>query len=410
MGYFHPKQGISTLVNHVAEGDNPQLAHVTPIYQTSTFEFTDAASGAATFAGEKEGYIYTRWTNPNLDQTARKIAVLEGLDLLRQQPDRNDEEIVAARLFNCGMSAVTQAILAHVKSGETIIAQEALYAATYHFFNKFAPGYGIEVVCLQDNTPQGWEDAFKKHPKTTLAYAESPSNPTMSLTDLGAVAEVAHRHGAWLAADNTFASSYCQRPLTLGADVVLHSTTKYLSGHGVVVGGVVVSRHVDYIKSDLFNVFKTFGGAPSPFDAWLTNLGLKTYELRMQRHVDNAMQVARYLEGHPSVARVNYPGLESHPDNALAQRQMTSPGGMLSFELKGGLQAGETLMNRVRVCSLAVSLGTVGSLISHPASMTHASVPREERLKTGVSDGLVRFSVGTENVGDILEDLEQGLK
>ena len=231
----------------------------------------------------------------------------------------------------------------------------------------------------------------------------------MAIVDLKAVAEIAHHHNAWVMVDNTFASPYAQRPLSLGADVVLHSTTKYLSGHGTIVGGAAVSRHVDWVHGPLTSLLKTLGGTAAPFDCWLTNLGLRTFELRMQRHCENAMQVAGYLEDHPKVARVFYPGLESHPDHKLAKKQMYAFGGMMSFELKGGLAAGEALLNHVKMMTLAVSLGNTDTLIQHPASMTHANVPREERLKIGLTDGLVRLSVGVENVEDILRDLDQAL-
>jgi methionine-gamma-lyase len=232
----------------------------------------------------------------------------------------------------------------------------------------------------------------------------------MALVDLAGVAETAHRHKAWLMVDNTFASPYCQRPLTDGADVVLHSTTKYLSGHGLVIGGTVISRHVGWVRKELYGLLKVLGGSASPFDAWLANIGLKTFELRMQRHCENAMLVARYLENHPKVERVYYPGLESHPDHALARRQMHDYGGMIAFELKGGMRAGEALMNHVETCTLAVSLGNVDTLIQHPASMTHSAVPREERLNAGITDGLVRLSVGIENVEDIIRDLDCALE
>ncbi|MCX8024957.1 MAG: PLP-dependent transferase [Thermanaerothrix sp.] len=223
------------------------------------------------------------------------------------------------------------------------------------------------------------------------------------------MAEIAHRFGAWLFVDNTFATPYCQRPLTLGADVVIHSTTKYLGGHGVIVGGVVISRHVDWVRSDLHRLYTWLGPAPSPFDAWLADLGLRTFALRMERHCQNALALARYLEAHPKVARVYYPGLPSHPDYALAQAQMSAFGGMIAFELAGGLEAGKALLNGVRVMTLAVSLGSVDTLIQHPASMTHATMAPEDRLKSGISDGLVRLSVGIEEVEDLIADLDQAL-
>lgn len=410
MGMFNSKHGTSTLVTHLAEGEDPMHAHVTPIYQSSTFGFEDVDQGAAIFRHEISGYSYTRLDNPNQNQVVRKIAALEGLDLLRAQSGRPEGEIVAGLLFSSGMAAVTSAILARVRAGETIIAQEALYSATFGFLDKLAPRYGIKVVWIHDPTPEAWRQAFADHPEAVMAYAESPSNPTMSVVDLVEVVEIAHRHKAWVLVDNTFASPYCQRPLSLGVDVVIHSTTKYLSGHGVVVGGVVVSRQTDYVKGELRTVLETLGASAGPFDAWLTNLGLKTFELRMQRHCENAAQVARFLEGHPSVARVFYPGLESHPGHAIAKKQMFDYGGMLSFELKGGLQAGNRMMEKVRVCSLAVSLGNVDSLISHPASMTHTKVPPEARRKMGITDGLVRLSVGIENAEDLLDDLDQAMQ
>ena len=409
MGHYKPEQGIGTLVNHVAEGENPKHAHITPIYQTSTFSFPDVATGVAIWKGEEPGFIYTRLGNPNYQQLAEKVAVLEGLDMLRANPGADPAQLVAGQVFATGMAAVTATLLARVNSGDTIIAQEAIYGGTYTFLNEIAPRYGIQTIWLKDPTPEKWQAAFAAHPNARVAYAETPANPTMDIVDLAAVAQIAHQHGAWLMVDNTFATPYCQRPLTLGVDVVIHSTTKYLSGHGLVVGGVAVSNHVDFIKNDVTSLIKTMGSTPGPFDTWLANIGLKTFELRMERHNQNAMAVAQFLARHPKVAEVYYPGLESHPGYAVACRQMSSFGAMLSFELKGGFSAGETMMNHVRLATLAVSLGNVDTLIEHPASMTHMAVPREARLRMGLTDGLVRLSVGVENTQDILDDLDQAL-
>ncbi len=409
MPSIDPKHGIGTLVTHAGEMSNPLNAHVAPIYQTSTFNFPDVATGAARFKGEEPGYIYTRLNNPNLEQLAFKLAILEGLDLLRSQPNQAPEEIVAGLVFASGMAAVTAAILAHVKSGQTVIAQKHIYSATHNFLQDLAPQYGIQVIWLAEGSHAEWEAAFQAHPHAVLAYAETPANPTLSLVDLAGVAAIAHQAGAWLMVDNTFATPYCQRPLFLGADIVVHSTTKYLSGHGLIVGGAVISSHVDYVKGPLYQMFKILGGCPSPFDAWLTNIGLKTFEVRMQRHCENALEIARYLENHAKVARVYYPHLSSHPDYQLARQQMLSGGGMIAFELKGGLRAGAALMDHVRVSTLAVSLGNVDSLISHPASMTHSNVSPETRLSMGISDGLVRYSIGIENCADLIADLEQAL-
>lgn len=409
MTAIDPRHGISTLVTHAAEMKDPLNAHVTPIYQTATFTFPDVEVGAGRFKGEEPGYIYTRLNNPNFEQLALKIALLEGLDLVRAQPGKPLEEVVGGLIFASGMAAITAAILARVKGGGTVVAQEHIYSATFNFLHDILPQYGVKVIWLKDASSEAWEAAFREHPEASLAYAETPANPTLSLVDLEAVAEIAHRRGAWLMVDNTFATPYCQRPLTLGADVVVHSTTKYLSGHGQIIGGAAVSAHIDYVKGPLLQMFKIMGGCPSPFDAWLANIGLKTFEVRMQRHCENALQIARFLEKHPRISRAYYPYLESHPEFELAKRQMLAGGGMIAFELRGGFEAGVALLEHVRVSTLAVSLGNVDSLISHPASMTHSNVLPQFRKEMGISDGLVRYSIGIENVEDLINDLEQAL-
>jgi methionine-gamma-lyase len=406
---FSSKYGLGTLVTHFAEGEHPEHAHVMPIYQTSLFSFPDHATGVAIYEGDQPGFTYTRAGNPNVDHFARRVAMLEALDLIREQAAPQIDDLVAGKAFSSGMAAISAAILARVKAGETIIAQESLYSNAFNFLDKIAPRLGIQVVWVKDTSASGWEAALQANPNTTLIYVETPANPTMLVIDLKEVAEIAHQNGCWLVVDNTFATPYCQQPLSLGADVVVHSTTKYLSGHGVIIGGVVVSQHLGYMRQEIPLIVKTLGGAPSPFDAWLANLGLKTFELRMQRHCENAMAVARFLEGHPAVAQVHYPGLLDDAGHTIAMKQMHAFGGMLSIELKGGLKAGEALMNQMQIATLGVSLGNVDSLIQHPASMTHSSVAPAERLKMGISDGLVRFSVGIENLEDILADFENGL-
>ncbi len=410
MSGFSPQKGLSTLVNHFAEGGHPYHAHVMPIYQTSLFSFPDHATGVAICDGSQEGYTYTRAGNPNVDHFASKVAMLEALDLIHKQRDAQIDNLAAGKAFASGMAAISSAILARVKAGEVIIVQESLYSNAYNFLSNIAPGLGIQIVWVKDTSASGWEAALHANPNATLVYAETPANPTMLVVNLAEVAELAHQYGCWLMVDNTFATPYCQRPLSLGADVVVHSATKYLSGHGVIIGGIVISTHLEYMQEDLALIMMTLGGAPSPFDAWLANLGLKTFELRMQRHCENAMAVARFLEGHPAVARVHYPGLESDEGHAIAVEQMHAFGGMLSFDLEGGLEAGKKLMNRMEIATLGVSLGNVDSLVQHPASMTHVSVPDAERKKMGISDGLVRFSVGIENLEDIIADFENGLE
>lgn len=403
-------QGISTLVNHHAEGLPTNTAHVSPIYQTSAFRLPDAATGAAMFQGEAPGYYYTRIDNPNHHQVVQKIAALEAYDLWEKSPQSDPQTLVDGHLFASGMAAVTAAIIASVKSGETIIAQKNIYGATYSFLTQIAVQYQIQVVWIPAGTTDEWQQAFEQYPHARLAYAETPTNPNLGIVDLQAAAQIAHQHGAWLLVDNTFASPFCQRPFNLGADVVVHSTTKYLSGHGVVIGGIVLSRHLEWVGKELFNHLKLHGAVPSPFDAWLTHLGLKTFELRMQRHCENAMQIAQWLQKHHKVERVYYPGLPDHPGHGIAARQMLAFGGMLAFELTSGLKGGIALMNQLKVLSLVTTLGNVDTLVQHPASMSHVNVPREERLKAGVSDGLVRVSAGIENLPDLVNDLDQALE
>jgi methionine-gamma-lyase len=410
MPEYNPDYGLGSLVNHMTEGENPYHAHITPLYQTSTFAFPDVATGAAIWRGEAPGYFYTRIEHPNLDQLAKKIAVLESYDLLHGRPGVNPDEVAGGLVTASGMAAITTAILACVKSGDTIIAQASLYGATYTFLQSIAPNYGIQTVFLTDTSAPAWEAAFAANPGARLAYVESPANPMMTVVDIRAVAEVAHKTNAWVMVDNTFATPYCQRPLSLGADVVLHSTTKYLSGHGLIVGGAVVSTRLDYIHTTLPRLLQILGGTASPFDSWLANIGLKTFEIRMQRHCENARAVARALAKHPRVARVYYPGLPDDPGYEIARRQMLDFGPMMSFELKDGFAAGEAMMNRVRLATLAVSLGNTDTLIQHPASMTHSRIEPEVRRKMGITDGLVRLSVGIENGVDIIADLEQALQ
>jgi methionine-gamma-lyase len=374
------------------------------------FTFEDTDSGAAIAAGEKPGYYYSRLNNPNHEQLAQKLAALEAWDLLKQNPETSPEEMVGGLVFASGMAAVTVAILACVGAGETLLTQAALYDGTYLFLKNLAPKYGIHVVWVTDNSPEGWADAFDAHPEAKLAYIETPVNPTLRLTDIATVVKLAKERGARVVVDNTFATPYCQRPLTLGADVVVHSTTKFLSGHGQVLGGAALTTDLDLLRGPLYQIYKLIGATPSPIDTWLANIGLKTFELRMARHCQNAMRVALNLESHPGVNRVYYPGLESHPDHHLARLQMTDFGGMIAFDLKGGLEAGKQMMDRVQVATLAVSLGNVDTLIQHPASMTHRNTPREQRLAAGITDGLVRLSVGIEDSTDLVRDLFRAIE
>ncbi len=387
-------KGFNTKAIHAGQKPCPVTgAHVTPIYQTSTFVFKDVDQGARRFAGEEEGYIYTRLGNPTLTELEAKVAALEG----------GEAAIGAAS----GMAAISTALVTLLKKGDHIVAGDALYGCTHSFISEILPQYGIEVTMVDTSDLKNIENAMK--PNTKVIYVETPANPTMKLVDLKGASDIAHKYGAIIIVDNTFMSPYLQRPIEHGVDVVVHSATKYIGGHGDVLAGLIIGPK-ELIDTMRIPYLKDFGGILSPFDAWLLLRGLKTLGVRMERHCANAQKVAEYLEKHPLIDKVYYPGLPSHPQYELAKKQMDGFGGMMSFELKGGLKAGKVLMNSVKMITLAVSLGCVDSLIQHPASMTHSPVPREERLKAGITDGQVRLSVGIEDVEDIIADLDQALK
>jgi len=385
--------GFNTRAIHAGQKPDPTTgAHVTPIYQTSTFVFKDVDQGARRFAGEEEGYIYTRLGNPTQTELELKMAALEGGE--------------AAIATASGMAAISTTLLALLKKGDHIVAGDTLYGCTHSLISELLPKLGIETTLVDPADLNKIRAAMK--PNTKVVYVETPANPTLKLVDLKAVADIAHEFGAKLVVDNTFMTPYLQRPLEHGADVVVHSATKYIGGHGDVVAGIIVGP-ADLLANMRIPYLKDFGGIIAPFDAWLLLRGLKTLGIRMERHSYNAQKVAEYLEKHPMIEKVYYPGLKSHPQHELAKKQMYGFGGMICFEVKGGVEAGKVLMNSLKVITLAVSLGCVDSLIQHPASMTHSPVPPEERLKAGITDGLVRLSVGIEDVEDLIADLEQGL-
>jgi methionine-gamma-lyase len=386
------KHGFATKAVHGGQSPDPVTGSVVmPIYQTSTFAFKDADQGAARFSGAEEGYIYTRLGNPTVCALEKNVAALE-----------NGED---ARACASGMAAITAAVMSAVKKNDHVISTDCIYGGTAKLFLDILSNYGVDFTLVDSSNMQNIKSAIRKN--TRLIYLETPANPTLKLTDIREVAKLAEKKGIMTMVDNTFMSPYFQRPIELGADVVIHSLTKYLGGHSDLVAGIIVGSK-RFIKA-LDPVLKNTGGTIGPFEAWLTLRGIKTLPLRMQRHNENALKVAQFLESHPKVARVYYPGLKSHPQHELAKRQMSGFGGVICFELKGGFEAGKRLMNSVRLCTLAVSLGAVETLIEHPASMTHAVVPKAEREKAGITDNLVRLSVGIEDVDDIIEDLKQAL-
>jgi len=385
-------------------GTNSKLIHAghepdatgsvnTPIYQTSTFAFRNAEHGAALFAGASEGYIYTRIGNPTVSALENAVAELE-----------NGYAGIAT---SSGMGAVCTVYLTLLGAGQHMVSTASVYGPSRGLMEKEFSRFGVESTYVDTCDLDQVRQAFR--PNSKLVYVESPANPTMEVTDIAAVARIAHEYGCLVVVDNTFASPYLQRPLDLGADVVLHSVTKFINGHADVVGGLLVARDPE-IYQRLRKSMVNSGCSMDPHQAFLVSRGLKTLGIRMERAQSSAMQLARWLEQQPEIARVRYIGLESHPQHELAARQMSGFGSMISFELTGGMEAGRILMNHVRLATLAVSLGGVETLIEHPASMTHAGMSPEDRRSAGLSDGLVRYSVGIEDVDDLIADLRQALK
>lgn len=388
------RSGFATRAIHGGAIENAFGCLATPIYQTSTFVFDTAEQGGRRFAGEEDGYIYTRLGNPNCTQVEEKLAMLEGGE--------------AAASASSGIGAISSAIWVCVKAGDHIVAGKTLYGCTFAFLTHGLSRYGVEVTLVDTRHPEEVEAAIR--PNTKLVYLETPANPNMYLTDIKAVCDIAHKQeGVRVMVDNTYCTPYICRPLELGADIVVHSATKYLNGHGDVIAGFVVGKE-DYIKEvKLVGVKDLTGANMSPFDAYLISRGMKTLQIRMEQHCRNAQTVAEFLEKHPAVEAVYFPGLPSFPQYALAKKQMALPGAMIAFEVKGGCEAGKKLMNNLHLCSLAVSLGDTETLIQHPASMTHSPYTPEERAASDISEGLVRLSVGLENVEDIIADLKHGL-
>lgn len=389
---MNKKAGFNTTQVHGGQRPDALNSVNTPIYQTSTFAFNNAQHGADCFAGDSDGYIYTRLGNPTIRVLEDAVAALE-----------NGAGGIAVA---SGMAAVTTIYMAYLGAGSHIVSTDAVYGASRGVLEKHFVRFGVEATFVDTSKPELIEAAIQ--PNTKLIFIETPANPTISITDIAACADIARRHGIKLAVDNTFCSPYLQNPLDLGADIVMHSITKFINGHADVVGGVLVAKTAADHQY-MYNVMTSMGPNMDPHQAFLVIRGLKTLSLRMERAQANAMQIATWLEAHPAVAWVRYPGLPSHPQYELAQRQQKGAGAMISFGLKGGFKAGCTLMDNVQLAVLAVSLGGVETLIQHPASMTHAKVSSDAKLKAGITDDLVRYSVGIEDVEDLIADLDQAL-
>ncbi|MCX6235804.1 MAG: PLP-dependent aspartate aminotransferase family protein [Bacteroidetes bacterium] len=386
------KMGFNSMLIHGGQIDDFYGSATTPIYQTSTFKFKSAEHGAQCFSGESDGYIYTRIANPTIRALENAVAELE-----------NGYGGIAT---SSGMGAVSSVYLAFLGKGDHIVSHDALYGPSRGIIETILSRFGVEYTYIDATLTDNVKSALQ--PNTKLIFLETPSNPTMGIQDIVAISKIAREKGIPLCVDNTFCSPYLQQPLELGADIVVHSMTKFINGHADVVGGMIVTKDEAYYKC-LRPVMVNMGFNMDPHQAYLILRGLKTLALRLDKAQDNAMKIAEYLEGHPNVEWVKYPGLHSHPQYELACRQMRGPGAMISFELKGGVEAGKIVMNHVGFILLAVSLGGIETLIQHPASMTHSKMSGQAREKAGITDGLVRLSVGIEDTDDIISDLDQAL-
>lgn len=387
------KRSFDTLAVHAGEDRSQNHGAVSvPIYPASVFAFTDADHGAAIHNHLKEGYFYGRLGNPTQSALEKVMAELE-----------NGE---AALAFSSGMAAVSASILTLVRSGDHIVAPESMYSTTTTFFAHLSDRFGIETTFVNAVRAAAYGEAVRDN--TRVFWIETPSNPLVNITDIAAVAAIAREHGITTIADNTFATPFNQRPLDLGVDLVIHSATKYLGGHSDLTAGVMVGKR-DLIEKARLETTKLYGGNIAPQIAWLVIRGIKTLALRMERHNHNASELANMLFSHPKVEAVYYPGLETHPNHSTAKMQMSGFGGMIGLDL-GSVEAGKAFVNSVKLCTIATSLGGVETILQHSASMTHAAIPREQRLNAGITDGLIRLSVGIENVDDLAADIEQAIK
>jgi methionine-gamma-lyase len=400
-----PLTGFGSVAVHSGHEQDPLYAHLVPIYASSTFVYDEAEQGMRRFSGKEEGYIYSRWGNPTFTEAENKIATLETFGI-----ERNNSPLQAKGLLHAsGMAAITTLMLSTLKAGDKILTHYSLYGGTEELITRVLPALGITAIIADLRDLNKAEEAIANDTAIKMIYIETPANPTIQCVDIEALSKLAKQHRLITACDNTFATPYLQQPFRFDIDFIVHSTTKFLNGHGTAIGGILLGRDIEFMKTRAYIMAKTLGGNANPFDAFLLINGMKTLELRMERHCHNAMEVSNFLTSHPAVGKVNYTGLADHPDHSTAMKQMRHPGAMLSFELKKGLQGGIDFMNKLQMCVRTVSLGTCDTLLSHPASMTHYSVPQKEREKYGITDGLIRMNVGIENLPDIIADLAQAL-
>lgn len=399
-------KGFGSLAIHAGQHPDPMYAHLTPIYASSTYIYDEAEQGMRRFSGQEPGYIYSRWGNPTMNEAEEKIAAMETFGL-----EKDGQPLAAKAILHAsGMAAISSLFLAALKKGDKILTHYSLYSGTQDFMKSLLEPLELEAIIVDLRDLSLAEKCLQEDPAIRMMYLETPANPTLQCVDLEALSALAKKYGKLTACDNTFATPYLQQPFRYGIDFVVHSTTKFLNGHGTAIGGVLVGTDIAFMQTRATKTHRLLGGNSNAFDAFLLINGMKTLEVRMQRHCENAVQVAEFLHAHPAIEKVNYNGLQQHPDFAVSQKQMRHPGAMMSFELKEGFEAGVRFMNKLILCTRTVSLGTCDTLLSHPASMSHSSVPRANRLEYGITDGLIRLSVGMENIEDILEDFQQALQ
>ena len=399
-------KGISTLTLHTANKENNNSSHTTPIYATSTFTFETAEEGMERFKGTDKTKLYTRWGNPTFAAAEQTIEALEAHGLTNE---KGEPLQLKALLHSSGQAAMSTLFLSNLSAGDTLISHFSLYGGTQELMQKILTEAGIKTILIDVRDSALLKQTIEANKNVKLIHLETPANPTLQCVDIESICKIAHAHGVKVSVDNTVATPYLQQPFALGADFVFHSATKFLNGHGSALNGVLLGKDLEFMKTKVWKWHVLLGGNSNAFDSYLLIQGMKTLEIRMERHCSNAAKVAEFLDKHAAIEKVNYTGLASHPDHAIASKQMKEHAPLISFELKGGIEAGKKFLDALEVCTRAVSLGTVDTLVSHPASMTHYGIPREERIKYGITDGLIRMSVGIENYEDLEADLAQAL-
>ena len=399
-------KGISTVTLHSASTENDNFSHTTPIYATSTFTFDSTDEGMERFKSADKTRIYSRWGNPTFTAAQDVIAALEAFGLKNEKGEQLE---LKALLHASGQAAMSTLFLSTLSAGDILVSHYSLYGGTQELMQKLLLEAGIKCILIDVRDTTLLEKTIKENSGIKLIHLETPANPTLQCVDIEEICKIAHAHGIRVSVDNTVATPYLQQPFALGADFVFHSATKFLNGHGSALNGVLLGKDLEFMNTKVWKWHVLLGGNSNAFDAYLLIQGMKTLEIRMDRHCSNTEKVAQFLDKHPAIEKVNYTGLVSHPDHAIAKKQMKQHAPLISFELKGGLDAGKKFIDALEICTRAVSLGTVDTLVSHPATMTHYGIPKEERIKYGITDGLIRMSVGIENFEDIAADLTQAL-